>query len=205
MFVPADQAEYWDDPEMFGDDFLIGFPKAAVSEMVEAGNCFAAARWTAAVFHCMRVAEYGLRRLAKNLRVTISSKGKTCPIEYGDWDTVITAIRNKIKETRTLPRGPKKQQNLQFYSTAADHCEYMKDIWRNEISHTRRRYNKAESLAVINRVREFVRPLAITDAKKAIKKHMNARKSKPNSLALLRDLLGKPSPAVIPVAQETEN
>jgi hypothetical protein len=25
-----------------------------------------------------------------------------------------------------------------------DHCEYMKDIWRNELSYTRRRYNKPD-------------------------------------------------------------
>lgn len=111
MFVPADQAGYWFNAGLFGDDFLFGFTKAAIHEMFEAGNCFTAGRWTATVFHCMRVAEYGLRKLAKKLRVTISNKGKNCPIEYGDWDTVITAIKNKITELRKLPRGPQKEHN----------------------------------------------------------------------------------------------
>jgi hypothetical protein len=201
MFVPADQAAYWSNIELFGDDFIFGFPRPAMHEMVEAGNCFAAGRWTATVFHCMRVAEYGLRKLAKNLRVTISSKGKNCPIEYGDWDTVITAIRNKIKETRNLARGPKKEQGLKFYSSAVDHCEYMKDIWRNEISHTRRRYSKSESLAVINRVKEFVQPLAKTGAKRAIKKRMKQyqqvgglKVSGSSTLSSLQALLSKPGP-----------
>lgn len=199
MFVPSDQATYWDDVEIFGDNFLIGFPKAAVVEAVEAGNCYAAGRWTASVFHCMRVAEHGLRRLAKRLRVTIKSKGKNCPIEYGDWETIITAIRNKITEIRKLPRGPKREETLRFFSLAADHCEYMKDIWRNEISHTRRRYNKAEALAVLNRVRDFVNPLAKTDADKALKKRMQkAQKvaghaSGFSSLAALRQFLSTPA------------
>jgi hypothetical protein len=202
MFIPADQAVYWGNAELFGDDFIFGFPRPALHEMLEAGNCFAAGRWTATVFHCMRVAEYGLRKLAKNLRVTISSKGKNCPVEYGDWDTVITAIRNKIKEIRNLPRGAKKEQNLKFYSSAADHCEYMKDIWRNEISHTRRRYSKSESLAAINRVKEFVQPLAKTGAKRAIKKRIKQTQhpinvlkvSGSSSLTSLQALLGKPGP-----------
>jgi hypothetical protein len=115
----------------------------------------------------MRVAEFGLRRLAKNLRVALTDKGKRCPIEYKDWDKVITACRSKIAEARTLPVGAKKEKLLQHYSRAADSCEYMKDIWRNEVSHTRRRYRKQEALGVIERVKEFVQPLAKGEAKKA--------------------------------------
>ncbi len=48
---------------------------------------------------------------------------------------------------------------LQFYSAMADQCEYIKDIWRNEIAHTRRTYSKEEALGVINRVKEFVKEL----------------------------------------------
>jgi hypothetical protein len=198
MFMPSDQAEYWDNLELFGDDFMISFPAAAIEEMRESGNCFAAGRWTAAVFHCMRVAEYGLRRLARNLKVTISHKGKICPIEYGDWNTVITAVRNKIIEVRKLPNSPKKEHNIQFYSNAADRCEYMKDIWRNEISHARRRYSKSESLAVINRVRDFVQPFAATEAKRKIKKRLREAQKSPRldnlqNLVSLRDLLS-PAP-----------
>ena len=178
MYVPRDQAPYWENPELFGEDFLIGFPKAAVWEMKEAGNCYAVGRWTACVFHAMRVAEHGLRRLAKRLRVTISSKGKNCPLEYGDWETVITQIRNKIKETRLLPRGPKRERALQFYSTAADHCEYMKDIWRNEASHARRVYTKAESRAALTRVSDFMKPLAKTEADAVVRKRIRAAKLK---------------------------
>jgi len=170
MFVPADQAHYWDNVELFGDEFLISFPTTAVMEMYEAGNCYAAGRSTACVFHCMRVAEHGLRRLANKVRIKITHKGKTCPLEYGDWDKVITAIKNKILEVRQRPKGPKAAAALQLYSDLADHCEYMKDIWRNELSHTRRRYNKAEALAVINRVREFVQLLARHEAPREIKK-----------------------------------
>lgn len=161
MFMPGDQASYWENPAIFGKDFAIEFPEAAGIEAREAGNCFAAGRWTACVFHSMRVAEYGLRKLAKALKVEIHDKGKRCPIEYGDWDKVITAIRNKISELRKVPAGPKKARLLSSYSNIADHCEYMKDIWRNEVSHTRRIWDKTESLGVMNRVREFVQSVPV--------------------------------------------
>jgi hypothetical protein len=156
MFVPADQASYWENSAIFGDDFLAEFGAAAGVEAVEAGNCFAAGRWTACVFHCTRVAEYGLRKLAKRLKVTLSDKGKRLPLEYGDWSKVIGAIRKKIDDMRKLPLGPKKAEALRRYSDLADRCEYMKDIWRNEVSHTRRLYGKNESLGVINRVQGFI-------------------------------------------------
>lgn len=162
MFIPSDEAEHYENPLWFGEAFTQNFSKQAVWEAAEAGNCYAAARWTACVFHCMRVAEYGLRTLARKVGAKIADRGKRCPLEYGDWEKVITAIRNKIAATRTLPNGPRKQQRLQFYSDSADQCSYMKDIWRNEISHARRNYEKAEALGVMNRVRDFVQLLAVT-------------------------------------------
>jgi hypothetical protein len=160
MFVPSDQAAYWGSALTLGESLRAEFSLAALGEATEAGNCYAAGRWTACVFHCMRLAEHGLRKLAKRVHVTLNHKGKNYPVEYADWEAVITAIKNKITQSRQIPRGPKKVEELRFYSSAADQCEYMKDIWRNEISHTRRQYSKPESLAVINRVREFIESLS---------------------------------------------
>jgi hypothetical protein len=173
MYIPVDQASYWNNLKMFGEHFVLAFPEKATMEMLEAGKCLAAARGTACVFHCMRVAEYGLRKLAQKLNVTISDKNKKCPLEYGDWNKVITEIRGAITETRKLPNGPRKEAKLQFYSNAADHCEYMKDIWRNEVMHARRFYNEAETKAVVNRVRDFVSLFKMS--KKHATKELNKR------------------------------
>ena len=156
MFVPSDQASYWDNRELFGEDFRAEFPAAAVAEGIETGNCFAAGRWTACVFHCMRVAEYGLRKIAQTLKVKTTHKGKVYPVEYADWEHVIDAIKVKIADIRKIPRGPKREELLRAYSSAADHCEYMKDIWRNEASHTRRLYNKVNCLSAISDVQGFI-------------------------------------------------
>lgn len=173
MFLPKDDATYWGNLQLFGDDFTTVFPIEAVLELGELGKCFAASRPIACVFHCMRVAEYGLRILAKRVHVKLTDKGKTIPIEYGTWDKVIQAIRSKITEIRKRPIGPKKEKDLQFYAAAADHCEYMKDIWRNEIAHTRHRfYTKEETLGVVSRVRLFARLIAEHEIPKDAKKHL---------------------------------
>jgi hypothetical protein len=190
MFVPVERTQYWENYDLFGEDFILAFPKLAVFEMLEVGNCYAAGRNTACVFHCIRVAEFALRKLARKLRASVSDKGKTHPLEYADWDKVITSIRNKITEIRGIPRGAKKQEKLQFYSNLADQCEYMKDIWRNEIMHMRRRYNAAEALAVIGRVRDFVQPFVKTDAKKEVKKRVRQlQRSRGASTITLAQLL----------------
>jgi hypothetical protein len=111
---------------------------------------------TATVFYMMRVAEQGLRYLARKLRISLTHKGYRLPIEYADWDKVITGIKNKIDNVRHLPAGPKRQERLTKFSDAADHCLFMKDIWRNNISHTRDPYKPGEALRVIERVRDFM-------------------------------------------------
>lgn len=126
----------------------------------EAVYCYALERYTASVFHSMRVAEFGLRFVAKKVGVKLSDKGKYQPIEYATWDKVITAIKNSITKARSMPSGKRKQSKLDFYSRAADHADYMKDIWRNEVSHTRREYGESEAFAVLTRVHSFVESLA---------------------------------------------
>lgn len=119
---------------------------------------------TASVFHMMRVAEFGLRRLAKG-RVKLTHKGKMMPIEFADWDKVITAMKNKIDKVRQTKIGHVRAARLEIYSDAADHCLYMKDIWRNNVSHNRKPYKASEALGVIERVRDFMRFVAVNFAK----------------------------------------
>jgi hypothetical protein len=88
----------------------------------------------------MRVAEYGLRSLAKRLGVMVTHRGARQRIEDADWDKVITAIKNKIDSIRHLTIGPRRKAQLELYSDAADHCLFMRDIYRNKISHTQKPY-----------------------------------------------------------------
>jgi len=131
-------------------------------DVEDAHIAYMAELYTATVFHLMRVAEHGLRVLAKRLRVSLDLKDKKgiVPIEYADWQKVITAIKNKLAKIGTTPTGPKRQAKLEKYSDAADHCIFMKDIWRNTVSHARKPYRATEALGVLERVRDFMQFIA---------------------------------------------
>jgi hypothetical protein len=160
-YIPSRLDKYFEQKKLFGES-VYEKCDAAKQDIEDAGNCLAASLPTASVFHLMRVAEHGLRVLAKKLRVTISHKGKACPLEFGDWNTVIAGIKNKIADARKLSASHRRQARLEAYSNAADHCEYMKDIWRNNLSHARRPYSEPEAVAVFERVRDFMISLSAT-------------------------------------------
>lgn len=159
VMTKKERAEFVDNAAFFGDEVKKNFPGAS-ADIREVGNCLAMEFPTAAVFHLMRVAEYGLRALAKKLRVRLTHAGLRHPVEFADWEKVITGIKNEISKARALGPGPKRQTKLEIFSDAADHCVYMKDIWRNNVSHARSPYNDTEAIAVLERVREFMMLLA---------------------------------------------
>jgi len=157
--IHGDRAAYFEQEAMFGEPVARVLQNAS-ADIKSAGNCFAAEEYTATVFHLMRAAEHGLRALARKLQVRLSHSGRIQPIEFADWDKVITACKNKIDAARGLGPGPKRQAQLELYSDAADHCLFMKEIWRNNVSHTRRPYIESEAQAVMDRVRGFMVLLA---------------------------------------------
>jgi hypothetical protein len=156
-FVPVDpeRTQELENALLFGTDVHAAFD-GAWKDITEAGSCLAVGLPTAAVFHLMRVAEHGLRALARKMRVKVLHKGRTHPVEFADWETIIAAIKTRIEITRKLQKGPKRKLRLERYSDAADHCTYMKDIWRNDISHTGKQYLHSEACVVLDRVRDFM-------------------------------------------------
>jgi hypothetical protein len=159
LWIAKDRTAFVEAENLFGEAVTKAFPSAA-RDIKDAGNCLAVASSTAVVFHLMRVAEYGLRALAKKLRVSLTHKGRTITVQLADWVKVITGIKNKITEVRASSSGMKRQERLELYSDAADHCTFVKDIWRNNVSHTRRPYTDKEAVAVLDRVRAFMMFLA---------------------------------------------
>jgi hypothetical protein len=158
-YIPPVNAPYFEQEKLFGEQVYETF-ESARQDIKDAGNCFAASLYTACIFHLMRASEHGLRRLAKKLRVTLTHTKKLIPLEYGEWDKIITGINGKISAARALPSGPKRQRTLELFSDAGQHCLFMKDIWRNTASHARKAYTPNEALAAMERIRDFMQFLA---------------------------------------------
>jgi hypothetical protein len=135
------------------------FPDS-VKDVQDATDCYVLKLYTACVFHSMRIAEIGLRELGKKLGIIVTNKGQEIPLDFADWNKVIEQINGKIEAAHKLPTDAKREKELRFYSDMADRCGYMKDLWRNPVSHARKIYIKGEALGVLERVHGFMSLLA---------------------------------------------
>jgi len=147
-------AAYHEKPILFGDLVKERFPKAAY-DIQEAGNCYATARYTGCVFHLMRVAEHGLRALAKKVGVPFP---KTFDLKT--WDELIRNIEQEIQKIILRPKTSRRSKDLEFYNTAAAQFRYFKDGWRNHVMHTRTRYDERQASSLMAHVHEFMQHLA---------------------------------------------
>ncbi len=154
LYVPSYRAHFFDKEDILSEPTRAAFP-AAYSEVREAGNCFAAGRFTATVFHAMRAAEIGLRTLAATVNVILPF-----PVELADWQNLIEKVESEIKKLSQLPKSTTKDEEQQFYSEAATHFRYFKDAWRIRVSHVRETYDDAQALSILNHAREFFETLA---------------------------------------------
>ena len=81
--IPQERISWFDKKEAFGAKVSNAFSKA-IPDIKEAGNCYAIGLHTACVFHLMRVLEYGLQALAKDVGLTFYRQS---------WGKIIDKIR----------------------------------------------------------------------------------------------------------------
>jgi hypothetical protein len=161
-YFPPPNDKFFDRADLFGEKVGKKIP-ASRQDIKEAGTCLAAGLYTACVFHLMRVAEHGLRKLARKFHVVLVHKGHRSPMEEEGWGKIILALKDKIEEAHRVTSKPKKRERLRFYSDLTDHVLFMRDLWRNDVSHVRGRYNEEEAKMAWSRVERFMQLLA--DAK----------------------------------------
>jgi hypothetical protein len=156
-FIPKSKAVYFEQNCLFGEIVSKNFPSAR-NEIKAAGNCFAADLFPATIFHLMRTVEYGLRALAKDLKVPITED----ELEYKEWKIIIDQIYSKVRDlTESAQGSPKEKAELrEFYNGVLSEFSGFKDVWRNNIMHTRKSYNELDANSVLTRVGDFMKRLA---------------------------------------------
>jgi len=163
MYIPSASAEYYDsfgrkkrlerneEAPLFGNEVETKFASSTY-DVAEAGNCLAASRYTACVFHLMRVLEIGLAALAKVFGVSA---------DHRNWHPIIDQVESKIREMGGDPnRSANWKDDQEFYSQAASHFMILKDAWRNYTAHTRGKYTEEEALMTFRNTRGFMQKLA---------------------------------------------
>ena len=159
LFMPPEEAKYYQSEILFGAGIDVTFPEAS-ADMLEAGNAYAANLNTACVFHCMRVAEFALRRIAAKVQIELTENGKPLLVEFATWEKVLQGIENKRAEIRKKPKSEEQNRELLFYAGCGDTLSYLKDCYRNDVMHVRRQYNEHNALDAAQRVRSLLKTLA---------------------------------------------
>ena len=154
-FIPKSHGSYFKQEALFGEKVNEEFDGAIV-DIREAGTCYALGRYTASVFHLMRVLEIALHKLANDLGVAFPAA-----IELENWHNIIEKIESAIRDReKQLPKGMQKSAEMQYYSEAAKEFRYFKDAWRNHVSHSRVEYDIHDATKIMEHVREFMQHLA---------------------------------------------
>jgi len=160
-YIPFDKTQFFEQSELFGKAVKEASSEETNSEIKAAGNCLAAELNTAAIFHLMRVAEFGMRALARRLRVKV----KRNTIDSAGWTEIINNIGGATAvRWKKLPKAKKARRKatdfLKFCEVAADELNVFKEIWRNNVMHASGNYKESEALYVFERVKDFMQRLA---------------------------------------------
>jgi hypothetical protein len=132
---------------------FFGFP--SMRPEVERGlKCFAYEQFTACVFHMMRVAEQGLRGIAREQRIKLP---KDRPIDEADWGTLTTRLKTALERVNNWPaKKASKKDALGYYTGVHADVVFFKDRYRNIVSHSLTTFDEPDANRVITRVCDFM-------------------------------------------------
>ncbi len=150
--IPRERAPHYLQKDAFGVAVSNRFSDA-VTDLEEASTCFALGRYTACVFHLMRVLELGCQELAKKMGVAF-------PVDL-TWQTLLNNVRSALKALNS--RATRTAAEKELYkkgSEAAAHLQNVKDAWRNDVMHPRASYTEEQALDVWNHSKPLMIKLA---------------------------------------------
>lgn len=162
ILVDEQLSGFIDSERLFGNEVGQSYPSAS-TDIREAGKCIAVGCCTAAVFHLMRAAEFGLRALAKDRAVSFSDR----PLDEKEWGQILTNLESKVSDMRTASRsnwkdGAIRDKQIRSYAETVQELRGFNDAWRRHVSHADARafYDPNTALGVLGHVRALMQRLA---------------------------------------------
>jgi hypothetical protein len=161
--IPNDKINFFENDNLFDEDFHKNASDEINAEIKDAGNCLAAGLKSSAGFHLMRIAEFGLRQLAQHrpainqpdLAHALTAKR---PIEEATWKMVYKAIDTEIKSRKDA--GTMKMSEQEFYSHLMIQIRSFQFAWRDPIMHARfERPHEVDDM--FDAVKSFMRELML--------------------------------------------
>jgi hypothetical protein len=147
--IPKEKAKYSDAVWLKGLELQSKFP-TAFKELERGGTCFSLGQATASVFHSMRALECGLAALARPFNISTALE---------NWNAIIEQIEKAVRAIGQQPRSQQKSDDEQFFGGATSHLYFVKNAWRNHVSHRLESYSDDEALKILMRTQEFTESL----------------------------------------------
>jgi hypothetical protein len=150
--IPKEKSKYNDAEWLKGFELQTKFP-IAFRELERGGICYSLGQSTASVFHSMRALESGLAALAKpfpHISPTVEN-----------WQNIIEQIERAVRDMGTQPKSQQKSEDEKFFGAATSHLYFIKNAWRNHVSHRLESYSDDEALKILMRTQEFTESLCV--------------------------------------------
>ncbi|HEV7587958.1 MAG TPA: hypothetical protein VGO40_07480 [Longimicrobium sp.] len=144
LMPAAEVIHYIANETLLGTDVAARFPDLS-SDIDEAGKCFATDRYTAVVFHLMRVMEVGVQELGNALGITLT--------EEKAWQNILDEVNKAVKAL------PKRDPKAPEYALLAANLFNVKLAWRNEVMHPKATYTKEEAERILSATKAFMNEL----------------------------------------------
>jgi len=154
MYLPYERAKFYGINNPFGDRVSAAF-RSAEFDIAESGNCLAAARGTACVFHLMRVLEIGLATLGNVFGVSLAHTN--CQPAIEECESRIKGMGQQGSPWKSQSDWKDQQE---FYSQAISYLAVAKNAWRNYTAHQRGKYTVDEADLMYQNIRAFMQKLA---------------------------------------------
>ena len=127
-------------------------------EVLRALACASVDQPTATVFHIMRVAEFGLRIIAKERKIKLP---KDKPIEAAQWLEITNRLKPAIDRYNSLPaKYTYRTAALSFYEGVHADVVFLKDRYRNPVSHSLTVFEEPAAETAVRRVHDLMTVLA---------------------------------------------
>jgi hypothetical protein len=155
FFIPQDKLNYYQKTDLFGTAVMENFP-AANHEASEAGKCFATARYTACVFHLMRVLEIAMHSISKALEIPNPTRDAE-----RNWGKMLVKIKGQIGQNNSQKSNDVTWQNdNDFYEKTYAYLEGVRNPWRNATMHVETDYDEGGALDIFNATSALMRHIA---------------------------------------------
>jgi hypothetical protein len=144
LHVPVEMARLYNGGSLFGEEVEAKFQKIS-EDIIEAAKCLALGRYTASVFHLMRVMENAVKTLGTKLSVTVIDKNNV-DIE---WGKILANLSGPIEK---MPKGDEKEK----WSAAHSLLVHVKIAWRNPTMHPKQTYTEEQAKEIFSATRAFM-------------------------------------------------